>query len=313
MDNDQDKRINENDTTSITVNIEDKGQRADVYLSAAMSLSRANMQKLMNSGFVSIDGKTVKQNYKLRGNETFEIEYRPPETIAVEAENIPLDILYEDTDMIVINKKRGMVVHPAVGNYTGTLVNALMYHCKDLSGINGVIRPGIVHRLDKDTSGVMVVAKNDNAHIDLAAQIQEKRAIREYIAIVYGNVKDDEGTVQTLIGRDNKDRQKMAVVDKNGKDAVTHYKVLERIKGHTLLALRLETGRTHQIRVHMSHIGHPLVGDPKYMPRKNNFAIKGQALHSAKLELFSLNGEKMIFSAALPEDMGKILKQLKAR
>ena len=313
MDNTENKRLIDNDMTVISVGGEEKDKRADVYLSAAMGLSRANMQKLMNSGFVKANDKTVKQNYKIRGNEIFEIEYRPPEPIEAEAENIPLDIIYEDHDMIVVNKKRGMVVHPAVGNFAGTLVNALLYCCKDLSGINGAIRPGIVHRLDKDTSGVMVVAKNDNAHIDLAAQIQEKKAVREYIAIVHGNVKEDKGTVQTLIGRDSKDRQKMAVVSKNGKEAITHYKVLERLKGYTLLSLRLETGRTHQIRVHMSHIGHPLVGDPKYMPRKHGFSIKGQALHSAKLELFALDGNKMTFCAELPEDMNKILKQLKER
>lgn len=288
-----------------------KGQRADVFLAQAMSLSRANMQKLMNTGLVSVDGKPVKQNYRLKGGEQFKIEYQPPKPLQAEAENIPLVILCEDKDMIVVNKVRGMVVHPAVGNYSGTLVNALLYHCHDLSGINGCIRPGIVHRLDKDTSGVMVVAKNDSSHIELASQIQSKTAIREYLAIVHGNIKEDEGRVETLIGRDPKDRQRMAVVEKNGREAITLYTVEERYGQYTLVRLKLMTGRTHQIRVHMAHIGNPIVGDPKYLPRKHGFAIKGQALHSQKLVLFDMAGEKKVFIAEMPEDMQKIIMKLK--
>lgn len=290
---------------------EQKGQRADIVLSKALDISRSNMQKLMNSDCVMVSDKAVKQNYKIRGNEVFQIEYQPPQPLQVEPENIPIDIVYQDSDMIVVNKARGMVVHPAVGNYDGTLVNALLYHCHDLSGINGYIRPGIVHRLDKDTSGVMVVAKNDNAHVELAAQIQSKVAVREYLAVVHGVLKSDEGKIETLLGRDAKDRQKMAVVEKNGRNAITLYQVEERYKQHTLVKLQLLTGRTHQIRVHMAYIGHPVVGDPKYLPRKHGFSIKGQALHSHKLELFDMSGEKRTFIAQMPDDMTKIILKLK--
>ncbi len=289
----------------------DAGGRADIFLAKELGISRASMQKLMGGGLVTVAGKTVKQNYRIKGQEEFLVEYQPPRPLCVEPENIPLDVLYEDGDMIVVNKARGMVVHPAPGNYSGTLVNALLFHCRDLSGINGVVRPGIVHRLDKDTSGVMVVAKNDDAHLDLSLQIQEKTARREYLAIVHGYVKTDEGRIETLIGRDPRDRQRMAVVDKNGRQAVTLYKALERFSRHSLLECRLLTGRTHQIRVHLSHIGHPLVGDPKYMPRKHGFTISGQALHSARLTLKNLSGREMAFTAPLPEDMEKILARLR--
>lgn len=230
-------------------------------------------------------------------------------------ENIPLDILYEDSDIIVVNKARGMVVHPATGIYTGTLVNALLYHCKDLSGINGEIRPGIVHRLDKDTSGVMVAAKNDTAHLDLAEQIRTKTAHRIYWAIVYGNIKEEAGIIKGDIGRHPTDRKKMAIVHEHGKPAVTHFRVLERFGDYTLVECRLETGRTHQIRVHMTSIGHPLVGDPKYGPRRScPFAIEGQALHSLQLELtHPRTRERMTFKAPLPEDMEKILRTLRAK
>ena len=295
----------------IRAQAEHKDERTDVFLAQSLGISRTNMQKLMNSGLVLADGKQIKQNHRICGEELFRIEYQPPQPLTAEAEDIPIDIIYQDSDIVIINKARGMVVHPAVGNQNGTLVNALLYHCHDLSGINGYIRPGIVHRLDKDTSGVMMVAKNDNAHIELAAQIQSKTAVREYLAIVYGTIKEDEGKVQTLIGRDTKDRQRMAVVEKNGREAVTLFNVVERFRQHTLLRLRLLTGRTHQIRVHLAHLGHPVVGDPKYLPRRNDFLIKGQALHSHRLELLDMAGVRRIFIAELPEDMQKILDKLR--
>ena len=301
----------EENLREFSVTPEEKDIRADIYLAQQLEISRSNVQKLMNKGLVLVNDKAIKQNYRIKGNESFVVEYEPPQPLKVEAENIPLDILYEDSDMIVINKARGMVVHPAPGHDSGTLVNALLFHCDDLSGINGVIRPGIVHRLDKDTSGVMVVAKNDNAHVDLASQIKDKTATRKYYAIVHGYVKSDEGRIETLIGRDVRDRQKMAVVEKNGRESITLYKVVEHFKEHTLVECQLLTGRTHQIRVHMSYIGHPLVGDPKYMPRKHGFTISGQALHSYKLSLTNLAGEKMCFEAPMPPDMAKILTRLR--
>ncbi len=310
-DSDKTRYCIEDSIIKVSADILDKGKRADVYLCKQIGTTRSNMQKLLKNSLVSIDEKTIKQNYLLKGNETFNIEYQPPVPIDVQAENIPLDILYQDKNMIVVNKARNMVVHPAVGNYTGTLVNALLYYCNDLSGINGQIRPGIVHRLDKDTSGVMVVAKNDDAHVDLALQIQSKSAIRKYLAIVHGVVKKDQDTIKTLIARDSKDRQKMAVVEQNGREAITTYQVLERFKQHTLLSLQLYTGRTHQIRVHMSHINHPIVGDTKYMPRKHGFNISGQALHSHTLQINNMQGEKMLFTADLPDDMLKIINKLK--
>ena len=224
---------------------------------------------------------------------------------------LPLDIIYEDEDVIVVNKARGMVVHPAAGNYSGTLVNALLYHCKNLSGINGVIRPGIVHRLDKDTSGIMICAKNDAAHLSLSQQIQAKTARRTYLAVVRGNIKTDSGTIETQIARDKNDRKKMAVVKENGREAITDYEVVERFGKYTLVRCKLRTGRTHQIRVHMEYLGYPLVGDPKYSPLKTPFAIKGQALHSQTLEFtHPRTGERLTFEAPLPEDMQKIITRL---
>lgn len=290
----------------------DAGTRADVFLSDRTGLSRANIQKLMEAGRVKIEAKTVKANYKVRPGDSLTINFPEPERLELAAEPIPLDILYEDEDLIVLNKARGMVVHPAAGNYGGTLVNALLYHCKNLSGINGVVRPGIVHRLDKDTSGVIVVAKNDAAHLSLSEQIQHKTARRTYLAIVRGNVKPDEGRIETMLGRDGKDRKKMAVVAKNGRNAVTEFEVLERYGRFTLVKCRLLTGRTHQIRVHLEHIGHPVVGDPKYSPQKIPFAISGQALHSYELTLrHPRTGGELSFVAPVPQDMEKMLKRLR--
>lgn len=291
---------------------EDIGKRADVFLASKLNLSRANIQKMMDAERITSGSKTVKANHKVKDGELFVIRYQEAVPLEVIAENIPLDILYEDQDVIVINKTRGMVVHPAAGNYTGTLVNALLYHCKNLSGINGVIRPGIVHRLDKDTSGVMIVAKNDVAHTSLSEQIQSKSAKRTYLVVVRGNVKQDSGRIETLIGRDSKDRKKMAVVSKNGREAVTEYEVLERFGRFTLLKCRLLTGRTHQIRVHLEYLGYPVVGDPKYSPQKTPFAIHGQALHSYELTFkHPRTGEGLFFTAPIPEDMNKIITRLR--
>ena len=287
-----------------------KNLRLDVYLNEKFpDKSRSHIQKIISSGAVTVEGKIVKPSFKLSGGEIISVT----ETESVDAENLPLDILYEDADIIVVNKARGMTVHPAETVHSGTLVNALLFHCKDLSGINGVRRPGIVHRLDKDTSGVMVVAKNDAAHVNLAEQIQSKTAVRTYLAIVHGIISDGAGIITGAIGRDKADRKKMAVVA-DGKPAVTEFKVLARFENFTYVECKLQTGRTHQIRVHMAAIGHPLLGDTKYTARKNIFAIDGQALHSHTLSLtHPAPGERMNFTAPLPDDMAEILKRLGGR
>lgn len=296
---------------TVTAEAEDAGTRADVFLAAKLGVSRSNMQKLLEDGRVKRGEKIIKANYKVRAGEMFVVDIPEPEPIEAVPENIPLDIIYEDDDVVVLNKARGMVVHPAPGNYTGTLVNALLYHCSNLSGINSAIRPGIVHRLDKDTSGIMIVAKNDAAHISLSQQIQSKTAVRTYLAVVRGNIKTDSGTIETQIARDKTDRKKMAVVKEGGRDAITDYEVLERFGKYTLVRCKLRTGRTHQIRVHMEYLGYPLVGDPKYSPMKTPFGIKGQALHSHTLEFtHPRTGECMKFEAPLPEDMHKIITRL---
>lgn len=296
---------------TVTAEAEDAGTRADVFLAAKLGVSRSNMQKLLEDGRVKRGEKIIKANYKVRADEMFVVDIPEPEPIEAVPENVPLDIIYEDDDVVVLNKARGMVVHPAPGNYTGTLVNALLYHCSNLSGINSAIRPGIVHRLDKDTSGIMIVAKNDAAHISLSQQIQSKTAVRTYLAVVRGNIKTDSGTIETQIARDKTDRKKMAVVKEGGRDAITDYEVLERFGKYTLVRCKLRTGRTHQIRVHMEYLGYPLVGDPKYSPMKTPFGIKGQALHSHTLEFtHPRTGERMKFEAPLPEDMHKIITRL---
>ena len=289
-----------------------KGKRLDTYLVEKFpEKSRSNIHNLISSGKVTVNEKLVKPSHKLNGGENIsvtEFEYIKNNFVP---EDLPLNILYEDSDIIVVNKARGMIVHPVENIYTGTLVNALLFHCKDLSGINGVERPGIVHRLDKDTSGVMVAAKNDFAHVNLAKQIQEKTAIRTYLAIVHGVIADNAGIINGAIGRDKVDRKKMAVTS-DGKFAVTEFKVLERFKNFTYVKCKLQTGRTHQIRVHMAEIGHPLLGDEKYTARKNLFDIKGQALHSHTLSLMHpKTGERMNFTAPLPDDMKKILEWLR--
>lgn len=288
------------------------GQRADVGLASLLELTRSNMQKLLEDGRAVKGSKVLKANYKLKLGDEIIVTLPEPQPLDVQPENIPIDIIYEDEDVVVVNKARGMVVHPAAGNYNGTLVNALLYHCKNLSGINGVIRPGIVHRLDKDTSGIMICAKNDAAHVSLSEQIQSKTAKRTYMAVVRGNIKTDSGVIETLIARDKNDRKKMAVVKEEGRNAVTEYEVMERFGKYTIVKCKLLTGRTHQIRVHMEYLGYPLVGDPKYSPKKTPFAINGQALHSLTLDfIHPRTGEQMHFEAPLPEDMHKIVTRLR--
>lgn len=286
--------------------------RLDVFLTNQCSdISRSYIQKLIEEGLVTVNHQPVKANHKLRTGEVVHIEIPPAEELEVKAENIPLDIYYEDSDLIVVNKPRGMVVHPAEGNVSGTLVNALLYHCRDLSGINGVMRPGIVHRLDKDTSGLIMVAKNDNAHHSLAQQLKDRTVTRRYQALVHRNIKEEQGTVNAPIGRDPRDRQKMAVTERNSKPAVTHYKVLERFDHYTLIECRLETGRTHQIRVHLSYIGHAVVGDPKYGPVKPHFNLDGQLLHARVLGFnHPVSGDYLEFSATLPKVFEDVLNEL---
>jgi 23S rRNA pseudouridine1911/1915/1917 synthase len=274
--------------------------------------SRTQVQQWIKDGNVMVNGKPVKPNYKCALNDRITIEIPEPEPLEVEPEEMDLDIYYEDKDVLVVNKPKGMVVHPAPGHTTGTLVNGLMAHCKDLSGINGVMRPGIVHRIDKDTSGLLMVAKNDLAHERLVEQLVEKTVTRKYYAIVHGVIPHEVGTIDAPIGRDPKDRQSMAVVD-NGKPAVTHFRVIERLKDFTFIECELETGRTHQIRVHMKYIGYPLAGDPKYGPKKTIDA-NGQLLHAAVLGFnHPRTGEYMEFEAPLPEDFQDILELLRKR
>lgn len=291
----------------------DINKRIDLYLNEELDeISRSAIQKLIEKENVTVNGKGVSKNYKLREGDTIEVEIPEPEGINIEAENIPLDILYEDDDLIVVNKPQDMVVHPAPGHYSGTLVNGLMYHCGDnLSGINGVLRPGIVHRIDKDTSGVLVIAKSDLAHRELSRQLAEHSMTRIYNAVVYNGFDEDEGTVSTLIGRSQNDRKKMAVLKTGGRNAVTHYRVLKRMGKFTLVELKLETGRTHQIRVHMAHIGHPLLGDPVYGPKKQIFNLQGQVLHAKVLGfVHPRTGEYMEFSTELPEYFNKLIDRL---
>jgi len=296
----------------LTITENEAGQRADVVLAAMLELTRSNMQKLLNEGRAVKGTKVIKSNYKVKLGDEIIVTLPEPQPLDVQPENLPLDIIYEDEDVVVVNKARGMVVHPAAGNYSGTLVNALLYHCKNLSGINGVIRPGIVHRLDKDTSGIMICAKNDAAHVSLSEQIQSKTAQRTYLAVVRGNIKTDSGVIETQIARDKDDRKKMAVVKEGGRNAITEYEVVERFGKYTIVKCKLKTGRTHQIRVHMEYLGYPLVGDPKYSPMKTPFSINGQALHSLTLAFdHPRTGERMEFEAKLPEDLHKIVTRLR--
>ena len=285
-------------------------RRLDLCLSEMTELTRSRAQGLIEAGLVLLNGRPCKQKDAVRAGDA--VRYSVPEAKAVELipEDIPLDIVYEDRDICVVNKPRGMVVHPAVGNESGTLVNALLFHFGDLSTIGGEIRPGIVHRIDKMTSGLLVVAKNDLAHERLARQFADHSAHRSYIALGAGNIKEEKGTVDAPIGRHPTERKRMAVVE-NGRRAVTHYQVLYRFSSVTVLALELETGRTHQIRVHMAHIHHPVVGDPVYSSGKNSLGMEGQALHGWRLQLtHPTTGEQLSFTAPLPEDMRRALKRL---
>ncbi|HBX75678.1 MAG: RluA family pseudouridine synthase [Acidaminococcaceae bacterium] len=299
------------DLREVTADAADSGKRADVFFAEVLESTRSHVRILLDEGRVSKGGKTLKPNYRIKAGEMFQITLPRPIPLEAEPENILLDILYEDDDVIVLNKPRGMVVHPAPGHYTGTLVNALLFHCKNLSGINGVIRPGIVHRLDKDTSGIMIVAKNDEAHVSLSKQIQDKTAKRTYLCVVRGNIKTDSGEIKTRMDRDKNDRKRMAVVAEGGREAITGYEVLERFGRFTVVRCSLKTGRTHQIRLHMEYLGYPLVGDPKYSPMKTPFSIKGQALHSQTLDfIHPRTGKPMHFEAPLPEDLQKIITRL---
>ena len=277
------------------------------------SLSRVAIQRLIENEKILVNGKKTKASYKLSKGDEISIEKEEPVEVKIEAEDIPLDIVYEDNDILVVNKQKGLVVHPGNGNPNGTLVNAIMAHCKEsLSGIGGEIRPGIVHRIDKDTSGILVIAKNDKAHINMSEQIKTHEVTKTYLALVRGNIKENQATINMPIARSTKDRTKMAV-SKNGKNAVTHIEVLERFDGFTYIKVNIETGRTHQIRVHMAQIGFPIVGDFVYSNGKNPFGVEGQMLHSCRLDFtHPITGEKMSLEAKLPEYFEDVLKKLRS-
>lgn len=297
-----------------TLTAEDADKRLDIWLTSKLDrFSRSYVEKLIEDSSVTVNKKTVKAGYKLKNADIVEVTIPEPKILDVKAESISLDILYEDDDIIVVNKPRGMVVHPAAGNYSGTLVNALLEHCSgSLSDINGVIRPGIVHRIDKDTSGVLVVAKNNAAHGKLSEKLKEHDIQRIYIAAAEGIIREDSGKIDAPIGRHPVERKKMAVNVKNGRRAVTHFKVLERLKSSTLVELKLETGRTHQIRVHMSYIGHPLVGDTVYGRKKQKYCYEGQALHARLLGfVHPCTAEYMEFEAEPPQSFIKLVSRLR--
>ena len=306
--------MNDDRLIVLTVSEADAGGRLDAYISSQIEeLSRNYAQQIIEGGCVSIDGKVeCSKKAKVKSSSVIEIDYPEPELLSVEPQNIPIDIVYEDDDVIVVEKPRGMVVHPGPGNCDGTLVNALMYHCgSSLSSINGTIRPGIVHRIDKDTSGLLMIAKNNIAHESLAAQLKEHSCTREYTALVYDNIKDDELTIDRPIGRDEKNRLRRAVFGSNPKEAVTHIRVIRRYGRYTLIKARLETGRTHQIRVHMSYIKHPLVGDELYGPKKQTIPVKGQLLHAGVLGfVHPTSGEYIEFRSKLPDYFARILEKL---
>ncbi len=300
----------------IHVNEVNEKIRLDAYISKQMQdLSRNMIQKLLEGNNINVNGKSEKPAYKVQNGDIIEINIEEPKEVKIEAQDIPLDIIYEDEDILVVNKQKGLVVHPANGNPDGTLVNAVMAHCKDsLSGIGGELRPGIVHRLDKDTSGLLIIAKNDKAHIQMSNQIKNREVKKTYIALVRGTIAENEATINMPIGRSTKDRKKMAVT-KSGKEAVTHFKVLNRYttdKGsYTLLEIKIDTGRTHQIRVHMAEIGHPVIGDVVYSNGKNEFGVEGQCLHAKRLEFaHPITGKEMKLEAPLPEYFKNIIEHL---
>lgn len=290
----------------------DAAVRADVFVSAHTGLTRSAVKKLADEGRLFCDGVPVKAGHVLKAGCRVSLDVPPPRAVRAEPEDIPVEVLYEDGDIAVINKPRGMAVHAGAGRVNGTLVNALLYRLKSLSSINGAIRPGIVHRIDKDTTGLLVVAENDAAHLSLARQIAEKSCRREYLALLEGVLKEESGRVETLIGRDPKDRLKMAVLPAGGRRAVTQFSVVERFPAHTLVHFTLQTGRTHQIRVHAKYLGHPVVGDKVYGYKKQRFALEGQLLHAFRLTLtHPRTGERMTFEAPLPEDFENVLALLR--
>lgn len=294
--------------------VDEQGKRLDKWLTdQSEDWSRSLTQSWIQDGHVTVNDETSKANYKLKLGDVVRVMVPEVQELEITAEDLDLDIVYEDQDVIVVNKPAGMVVHPAPGHPSGTLVNGLMHHCEDLSGINGVARPGIVHRIDKDTSGLLMVAKHDKAHESLVDQLKNKTTIRQYEAMVVGTIPHEKGTVDAPIGRDPQDRQKMTVTEENARDAVTHFQVIERMNGYTHVLCELETGRTHQIRVHMKYIGYPIVGDPKYGPRKkHDFSIEGQALHARTLGfVHPVTGEQMTFEAEVPERFKETLDQMK--
>ena len=301
------------EVVQVTVSEEQKSERIDKFVAGVNNeWSRSQVQQWIKDGVVTVNGKDVKGNYKVKTNDEITVTIPEPESLDILPEDMNLEIYYEDSDVLVVNKPRGMVVHPAPGHTSSTLVNGLMYHCKDLSGINGVMRPGIVHRIDKDTSGLLMVAKNDMAHEALVNQLVAKTVTRRYQAIVHGVIPHDKGTIDAPIGRDKQDRQSMTVDDK-GKHAVTHFRVLERFNNFTHVECQLETGRTHQIRVHMKYIGYPLVGDPKYRPKKT-LDIGGQALHAGIIGFeHPVTHEYIEKHATLPNDFEKLLDDIRRR
>jgi len=296
----------------IIVNNIDGKIRLDAYISNSnLEISRTSVQRLLEEKKITVNGKEEKSSYKVSNGDKIEIEIEKAKEIKLEAQEIPIEVIYEDTDIIVVNKPKGLVVHPANGNPDGTLVNAIMAICKDsLSGIGGEIRPGIVHRLDKDTSGLLIVAKNDKAHIEMSNQIKDRLVKKTYIALVRGIIAENEATINMPIGRSTKDRKKMAVT-RSGKEAITHFKVLKRYNKYTLLEIKIDTGRTHQIRVHMAEIGHPVIGDSTYSNGRNEFGIEGQCLHAKKLEFtHPITKKQMSLEAPLPEYFEKTIKEL---
>lgn len=294
------------------VEIEQVGKRLDLFvISVIKDLSRMNAKRLIEDGNVQVNSKNSKVSYKVQNGDIIEIHIPEAKQLDLKAQEIPIEVVYEDSDIIVVNKPKGLVVHPANGNWYGTLVNAIMAICKDsLSGIGGEVRPGIVHRLDKDTSGLLIIAKNDKAHINMSNEIKNRKVKKVYIALVRGIVAENEATINMPIGRSNKDRKKMAVV-KNGKEAITHFKVIKRFDKYTLLEVKIDTGRTHQIRVHLSEIGHPVVGDEIYSNGKNEFGVHGQLLHAKSLDFkHPITGKDMHLEAELPEEFKNVLKKL---
>ncbi|UTY38806.1 RluA family pseudouridine synthase [Allocoprobacillus halotolerans] len=300
------------ETVKITVNENEHGQRIDKLLMIYLdNMSRTQIQQLIRQEHVQVNGQKIKSSYKVETEDVCEVFIPEPENTDILPEDIPLDIVYEDGDVIVVNKPSGMIVHPSAGIYSGTLVNALLYHCQDLSGINGVMRPGIVHRIDKETSGLLMVAKNDLAHQSLSEQLQEHTVIRRYLALVHGLIPHEYGRIEAPIGRDPRDRQKMTCTDKNAKEAITNFKVIERFKNMSLVECRLETGRTHQIRVHMQYIGHPVYGDPQYGLRRDDTS-HGQYLHAKILGfVHPRTQEEMYFESELPDYFLEKLTQLR--